>query len=99
MIRSKPSGITKKRIYVELRRPIIIGQREPGERLDLGALASSYGASATPARDVLQMLSQEGLVIIKPRSGHSHPIHRETIGRPVRTARDSGSGSQAGEAG
>jgi DNA-binding GntR family transcriptional regulator len=38
--------------------------------LDLDALAKSYGTSVTPVRDALQMLSQEGLVTIKPRSGY-----------------------------
>lgn len=46
-----------------------MGHREPGERLDLDALTKSYGTSVTPVRDALQMLSQEGLVSIKPRSG------------------------------
>lgn len=47
-----------------------MGHREPGERLDLDALTKSYGTSVTPVRDALQMLSQEGLVTIKPRSGY-----------------------------
>jgi DNA-binding GntR family transcriptional regulator len=57
-------------IYSELRRSIIMGRRQPGERLDLEALAKSYGTSVTPIRDALQMLSQEGMVTIKPRSGY-----------------------------
>ena len=47
-----------------------MGHHNPGERLDLGALAQSYGTSRTPVRDALQMISQEGLVTIKPRSGY-----------------------------
>jgi DNA-binding GntR family transcriptional regulator len=61
---------SKSRIYRELRRSIIAGRRQPGERLDLEALAQTYGTSVTPVRDALQMLSQEGLVTIKPRSGY-----------------------------
>jgi DNA-binding GntR family transcriptional regulator len=38
--------------------------------LDLEVLAKTYGTSITPVRDALQMLSQEGLVEIKPRSGY-----------------------------
>ena len=57
-------------IYSELRRSIIMGRFQSGERLDLEALAKSYGTSVTPIRDALQMLSQEGLVTIKPRSGY-----------------------------
>lgn len=33
-------------------------------------IAKQYNTSVTPVRDALQMLSQEGLVTIKPRSGY-----------------------------
>jgi DNA-binding GntR family transcriptional regulator len=64
-----PEGTSANRIYRELRRSIILGRREPGERLDVDDLATGYGTSITPVREALQMLSQEGLVTIKPRSG------------------------------
>ena len=69
---SKPiSGdTTKNRIYNDLRRSIGVGHRKPGERIDLDELSKSYGTSITPVRDALQMLGQEGLVTIKPRSGY-----------------------------
>jgi DNA-binding GntR family transcriptional regulator len=67
---SKPGGTSKALIYKEIRRSIIVGRRKPGERLDLEELTRSYGTSVTPVRDALQMLSQEGLVTIKPRSGY-----------------------------
>lgn len=70
MVGSKQGNTSKTLIYEELRRSIIVGHREPGERLDLDALTKSYGTSVTPVRDALQMLSQEGLVTIKPRSGY-----------------------------
>lgn len=70
MLRSKPGDTSKNLIYKDLRRSISVGHREPGERLDLEALATSYGTSITPVRDALQMLSQEELVTIKPRSGY-----------------------------
>ena len=70
MPRSKPGGTSKNLIYKDLRRSIGVGQRKPGERLDLDALSKNYGTSVTPVRDALQMLSQEGLVTIKPRSGY-----------------------------
>jgi DNA-binding GntR family transcriptional regulator len=60
----------KNRIYRELRRSIITGHLTPGTRLSIEELASQYGTSVTPVRDALQMLSQEGLVTIKPRSGY-----------------------------
>lgn len=70
MVGSKQGDTSKTLIYEELRRSIIVGHREPGERLDLDALTKGYGTSVTPVRDALQMLSQEGLVSIKPRSGY-----------------------------
>ena len=70
MPRSKPGDTSKNLIYKEVRRSIIAGHRKPGERLDLEALSKRYGTSVTPVRDALQMLSQEGLVTIKPRSGY-----------------------------
>jgi DNA-binding GntR family transcriptional regulator len=53
-----------------MRRSIIMGQRESAERLNIEEIAHEYNTSVTPVRDALQMLSHEGLVIIKPRSGY-----------------------------
>ena len=61
---------SKNAIYVELRRSIIMRHIRPGERFDVEALAKQYKTSVTPVRDALQMLSQDGLVNIKPRSGY-----------------------------
>ena len=61
---------SKKRIFRELRRAIIMGQSSPGERLDVVAIADRFNISITPVRDALNMLNQEGLVTIKPRSGY-----------------------------
>ncbi len=61
---------SKELIYKELRREIIMGHRNPGERFNVEEIAGRYETSVTPVRDALQMLSQEGLVTIKPRSGY-----------------------------
>jgi DNA-binding GntR family transcriptional regulator len=61
---------SKTRIYREVRRAIIMGHLDPGARLDVDELAQRYETSVTPVRDALQMLSQEGLVTIRPRSGY-----------------------------
>ena len=61
---------SKNIIYVELRRSIIMRHLLPGERFDVDSLAQQYKTSVTPVRDALQMLSQDGLVNIKPRSGY-----------------------------
>jgi DNA-binding GntR family transcriptional regulator len=70
MVGAKPDVTSKNLIYTELRRSIIMGHRNQGERLDLEALGKSFGTSVTPVRDALQMLGHEGLVTIKPRSGY-----------------------------
>ena len=62
--------VSKNRIYKELRRTIIMGHSKPGTRLNIKEIAKRYNTSVTPIRDALQMLSHEGLVTIKPRSGY-----------------------------
>jgi GntR family transcriptional regulator, rspAB operon transcriptional repressor len=57
-------------IYKELRRSIIMGHRLPGSRLIVNEIAQYFNTSITPVRDALQMLSQDGLVTIRPRSGY-----------------------------
>lgn len=57
-------------IYRELRRSIIMGHCQPGERFNVEEIASRFNISVTPVRDALQMLSHEGLVTIRPRSGY-----------------------------
>lgn len=61
---------SKSKIYRRLRRSIIMGRRKPGERLDVDEIATRFDTSVTPVRDALQMLSHEGLVAIRPRSGY-----------------------------
>lgn len=61
---------SKSLIYKIMRRSIIMGHRESGERLNVETMAQEYNTSVTPVRDALQMLSHEGLVVIKPRSGY-----------------------------
>lgn len=65
----EPDETSRARVHRHLRRSIIMGHRKPNERLDIQELARYYGSSVTPVRDALQMLAQEGLVTIKPRSG------------------------------
>ena len=60
----------RNRVYKQLRRAIIMGHRAPGERLSVDELCQLYGSGISPVRDALQMLGQEGLVSIKPRSGY-----------------------------
>ncbi|HBG74893.1 MAG: hypothetical protein A2X25_07665 [Chloroflexi bacterium GWB2_49_20] len=62
--------MVKDQIYKELRRSIIKGYLKPGERLDIVKLTKHYETSITPLRDAISLLSQEGLVTIKPRRGY-----------------------------
>lgn len=64
------SGNTKQKIYQEVRRAIIMGEYKTGARLNVEEIAQQHKTSVTPVRDALQMLSQEGLVTIKPRAGY-----------------------------
>jgi DNA-binding GntR family transcriptional regulator len=57
-------------IHKKIRRSIMMGHSESGTRLNVDAIAKEYNTSVTPVRDALQMLSHEGLVVIKPRSGY-----------------------------
>jgi GntR family transcriptional regulator, rspAB operon transcriptional repressor len=70
VLRSDISETSKDRIYKELRRAIIMGHIQPDERLEIQELTAHHQSSVTPVRDALQMLAQEGLVTIKPRSGY-----------------------------
>ncbi len=66
----KKGDATKHIIYQKIRTDIITGKKTPGERLSIDQLKDEFGTSVTPVRDALQMLSQEDLVTIKPRSGY-----------------------------
>jgi len=60
----------KHAIYRQIRTAIITSQMKPGERLAVEQMKADFGTSVTPIRDALLMLSQEGLLTIKPRSGY-----------------------------
>ena len=70
MCAAKLDETNKSLIYKKLRRSIIMGHRNSGTRLNIDELANEYNTSVTPVRDALQMLNNEGLVEIKPRSGY-----------------------------
>lgn len=69
-MKKKRGDATKHLIYRQIRTDIIMGRKKPGERLFIDSLKQEFGTSVTPVRDALQMLSQEDLVTIKPRSGY-----------------------------
>ena len=51
-----------------LRAAIISLELAPGQALDRGELAQSFGISQTPVRDALIRLSEEGLVVVRAQS-------------------------------
>ncbi|MEN8212525.1 MAG: GntR family transcriptional regulator [Thermodesulfobacteriota bacterium] len=66
----KTGTASKHIIYKKIRTDIITGKKKPGERLSIDILKNDFGTSVTPVRDALQMLNQEDLITIKPRSGY-----------------------------
>jgi DNA-binding GntR family transcriptional regulator len=64
------TNAAKHTIYKQIRTEIIAGKKKPGERLSIDLLKTQFSTSVTPVREALQMLGQEHLVTIKPRSGY-----------------------------
>ena len=56
-------------VFLRLRRAILQGELEPGERLMEIRLADQLGVSRTPVRDAIHKLVDEGLVSMVPRCG------------------------------
>ncbi|MEM9974650.1 MAG: FCD domain-containing protein [Pseudomonadota bacterium] len=55
--------------YARLRRDIIIGTRQPGERLRIEKLKTIYAIGPTPLREAMQKLAQDGLVVSEGNRG------------------------------
>jgi len=56
-------------IYQDLRTRILTESIHPGQKISETALAENYNCSRTPIRETLKRLEDDGLVIIKPKSG------------------------------
>lgn len=56
-------------VFNTLRRAILLGELEPGERLMEVQLADKLGVSRTPIREAIRKLELEGLVVMVPRKG------------------------------
>ena len=56
-------------VFLTLRKAILKGELQPGERLMEIQLANKLGVSRTPIREAIRMLEHEGLVVMKPRRG------------------------------
>lgn len=56
------------RIYARLRVALMMGQYEPGSRLNIRGLAAAYNTSPTPVREAIFQLVREGALVL--RLGH-----------------------------
>lgn len=56
-------------VFHTLRKAILKGELQPGERLMEIQLAQKLGVSRTPVREALRKLELEGLVLMMPRKG------------------------------
>ncbi|MGL4362352.1 MAG: GntR family transcriptional regulator [Cellulosilyticaceae bacterium] len=56
-------------VFQTLRKAILTGELEPGERLMETQLGVKLGVSRTPIREAIRKLELEGLVIMVPRKG------------------------------
>ncbi|MBQ5951034.1 MAG: GntR family transcriptional regulator [Lachnospiraceae bacterium] len=56
-------------VYEELKKDIIEGRYEGGERLVVAVISKKYGVSPIPIREAFQRLAQDGLLEIEPHVG------------------------------
>jgi DNA-binding GntR family transcriptional regulator len=56
-------------VYDELRRQIIAGHLEGGERLDIFRISDELGVSRTPVKEAFNRLALEGLITVHPNRG------------------------------
>lgn len=56
-------------IRLKLEQAIVMGELDPGARLDEQSLAGEFGVSRTPVREALAQLATIGLVELRPRQG------------------------------
>lgn len=62
--------LLKTHIHQKIKRDILTGAYDAGEQLSVNQLAERYEVSATPVREALNALEQEGLVDVIPRVGY-----------------------------
>lgn len=69
--------------YQTLKRELMQGNWQPGERLEALRLADEYGVSMTPVRDCLNRLVGEGLVDMQTGDGYRVPRISEKMLRDM----------------
>ncbi len=69
-------------IYEKIRRMVVAGELEPGQRLVNRTLAQNLGVSTIPVREAIQRLVSEGLVDHIPGGGaYVRQLHRREIAK------------------
>jgi DNA-binding GntR family transcriptional regulator len=61
--------LLRDQIFQKIKRDILTGVYKPGDQLSANQIAESYKISATPVREALSILEQEGFVDVLPRIG------------------------------
>ena len=68
-IRGADHVALREQVLAELRRRIVDGEYQEGERLTEIRLADDFGVSRNPVREALRSLAAEGLVSLTARRG------------------------------
>lgn len=67
-------------VYSSVRRDILNGRMQPGEKLSPSVLGRQYGVSLSVVREALTKLAEQGLVVSQPQQGFQvTPISREDL--------------------
>lgn len=64
-------GATGDDVYEALYEALLKGELAPGDRIRETEIAERFGVSRTPAREAMQRLESQGLVVVEPRKGAS----------------------------
>ncbi|HEU4424632.1 MAG TPA: GntR family transcriptional regulator [Pilimelia sp.] len=68
--RSLHKELLSDQVYEVIRRSIVSGEAQPGDRIKEGDIARELGVSQAPVREALKRLVHEGLVTYLPRRGN-----------------------------
>jgi DNA-binding GntR family transcriptional regulator len=61
-------------VYAELRRSVMMGRFQPGQKIKLRTLAEAVGTSMTPVREAVRRLVTEGAFVAEPNRSVRMPV-------------------------
>src|SRR5262249_24557492 len=61
-------------VYQELRRLVMLGRFQPGQKIKIRTLATALGTSLTPVREALRRLVAEGAFVGEPNRSVRMPV-------------------------